>query len=123
MNGLRFAPDGLHLVSFGTDDRLRLWDAVTGKNTLVHTHTLSRSLGTKSRVCLQVNYGRLCNTLQNQNCPLGFSPLPSTLQPVVCVPVGGEVVMLDMMSGKKIKSLSGHFGSVHSLVVHPVEQV
>ena len=31
--------------------------------------------------------------------------------------------MIDMMSGKKIKSLSGHFGSVHSLVVHPVEQV
>ena len=40
VNGLCFAPDGLHLVSFGTDDRLRLWDAITGRNTLVtHTHT------------------------------------------------------------------------------------
>ena len=35
VNGLCFASDGLHLVSFGTDDRLRLWDAITGKNTLV----------------------------------------------------------------------------------------
>ena len=41
VNGLCFSPDGLHLVSFGTDDRLRLWDAVTGKNTLVHQTPIS----------------------------------------------------------------------------------
>ena len=35
VNGVRFSPDSLHLVSFGTDDRLRLWDTATGKNTLV----------------------------------------------------------------------------------------
>ena len=43
VNGLCFSPDGLHLVSFGTDDRLRLWDAVTGKNTLVHQTPISFS--------------------------------------------------------------------------------
>ena len=40
VNGLCFTHDGLHLVSFGTDDRLRLWDAITGKNTLVSNDTL-----------------------------------------------------------------------------------
>ena len=35
VNGLCFSSDGLHLLSFGTDNRLRLWDTCTGKNTLV----------------------------------------------------------------------------------------
>ena len=37
VNGLCFSSDGLHLLSFGTDNRLRLWDTSTGKNTLVST--------------------------------------------------------------------------------------
>ena len=35
VNALCFTEDGLHLVSFGTDDRLRLWDTMSGRNTLV----------------------------------------------------------------------------------------
>ena len=35
VNGLCFSSDGLHLLSFGTDNRLRLWDTCTGRNTLV----------------------------------------------------------------------------------------
>ena len=35
VNALSFTEDGLHLVSFGTDDRLRLWDTMSGRNTLV----------------------------------------------------------------------------------------
>ena len=41
VNGLHFTADGLHLVSFGTDDRLRLWDAITGRNTLVGVVTVA----------------------------------------------------------------------------------
>lgn len=35
VNGLCFSSDGLHLLSFGTDNRLRLWDAFSGRNALV----------------------------------------------------------------------------------------
>lgn len=35
VNGLGFTDDGLFLLSFGADDRLRLWDIASGKNTLV----------------------------------------------------------------------------------------
>lgn len=35
VNGLCFSSDGLHLLSFGTDNRLRLWDSCSGRNTLV----------------------------------------------------------------------------------------
>ena len=78
MNGLRFAPDGLHLVSFGTDDRLRLWDAVTGKNTLVHTHTLSLSRNQIS--C--VSAGKLWASVQHSTeSELSPSLLPPPLHP------------------------------------------
>ena len=29
VNGLQFTPDGLHLITFATDDRVRLWDLST----------------------------------------------------------------------------------------------
>ena len=35
VNGLSFSSDGLHLLSYGTDDRLRLWNVWTSENTLV----------------------------------------------------------------------------------------
>lgn len=35
VSGLCFTDEGLFLLSFGTDDRLRLWDIASGKNTLV----------------------------------------------------------------------------------------
>jgi len=35
VNGLSFTSDGLHLVSYGADNALRLWDAFSAKNTLV----------------------------------------------------------------------------------------
>ena len=35
VNGLCFSSDGLHLLSFGADNRLRLWDTCKGRNTLV----------------------------------------------------------------------------------------
>lgn len=34
-NGLCFTADGLHLLTTGTDDRMRLWNSATGENTLV----------------------------------------------------------------------------------------
>lgn len=35
VNGLSFTSDGLYLVSFGSDNAMRLWDTASGKNTLV----------------------------------------------------------------------------------------
>lgn len=35
VNGLRFTTDGLHLLTIGTDDRMRLWNSSSGENTLV----------------------------------------------------------------------------------------
>ncbi|KAJ7427102.1 hypothetical protein WISP_09667 [Willisornis vidua] len=34
VNGLCYTSDGLHLLTIGTDDRMRLWNSSTGENTL-----------------------------------------------------------------------------------------
>ncbi|OXB60120.1 hypothetical protein ASZ78_008426, partial [Callipepla squamata] len=34
VNGLCYTSDGLHLLTVGTDDRMRLWNSSTGENTL-----------------------------------------------------------------------------------------
>ena len=35
MRGIRFTYDGRFLLSYGSDNVLRLWDATSGKNALV----------------------------------------------------------------------------------------
>lgn len=35
VNGLCFTSDGLHLLTVGTDNRMRLWNSSSGDNTLV----------------------------------------------------------------------------------------
>ncbi|XP_068521944.1 DNA excision repair protein ERCC-8 isoform X2 [Anas acuta] len=35
VNGLCYMSDGLHLLTIGTDDRMRLWNSSTGENTLL----------------------------------------------------------------------------------------
>ncbi|CBJ31103.1 WD-repeat protein, putative [Ectocarpus siliculosus] len=36
VNSLCFAPEGLHLLTAGTDNRLRLWEVETGRNTMTN---------------------------------------------------------------------------------------
>lgn len=36
VNGLLMTPDGRHLVSLGLDEKIRLWDTESGKNTFVN---------------------------------------------------------------------------------------
>lgn len=102
VNGLRFSSDGLFLVSFGTDNQLRLWDAFSGQNTLV-------------------NYGRIPNVLP-QTCQFTITPHSCTLHPVLCVPSGGAVLLLEMFTGRKVGRLQGHYGQVNCLATHPFEQ-
>ena len=35
-NGVAWSPDGEFIISTGLDERIRVWEAATGKNTLVH---------------------------------------------------------------------------------------
>ena len=94
--GIRFLPDGLHLVSLGTDHRLRLWDEVTGRNTLV-------------------NFGRV-EVLSRMTVRMAISPMDSGVA-VAFVPAASDIYAFDIEDGQRVSVLRGHYGRVNCLAM------
>ncbi|KAG5841314.1 DNA excision repair protein ERCC-8 [Anguilla anguilla] len=97
VNGLRFTPDGLHLLSTGTDDRMRLWNSATGANTLVNYGKVEND----SRKGLQVAV--------SQGCSAEFA----------FVPCGSSVAVYALHTGERVTTLRGHYNNVNCCVFHP----
>lgn len=91
VNGLTFLPDGLHLLSLGTDENLRLWDTQTGRNKLV-------------------NYGRIAN---KRRSTVKFAVSDDASASVVFVPSEGNVEAYDIFSGDHVATLRGHYNQVN----------
>ncbi|KAI8576050.1 hypothetical protein K450DRAFT_258644 [Umbelopsis ramanniana AG] len=100
INGLAFSSDGLHIISLGMDEKIRLWDAYTGQNTLV-------------------NYGpHLRNRSRTTIKPLivdnGIWP------PLIFIPSDDhQVLAFDMLDGSLVKRLRGSYGRVTSVDKRP----
>ncbi|XP_053559718.1 DNA excision repair protein ERCC-8 [Bombina bombina] len=97
VNGLCFTSDGLHLLTIGTDDRMRLWNSATGENTLV-------------------NYGKVCNDSRKGvkfTVSVGCSP------DFVFVPCDSTITMYTIYSGEKINVLRGHYNNADCCVFQP----
>ncbi|XP_016357749.1 DNA excision repair protein ERCC-8 isoform X2 [Sinocyclocheilus anshuiensis] len=97
VNGLCFTADGLHLLSTGTDDRMRLWNSGTGENTLV-------------------NYGKVVNESRKG---LKFTVSRGCSPEFVFVPCGSSVAVYGLHSGELITMLRGHYNNVDCCEFHP----
>ncbi|XP_033737189.1 DNA excision repair protein ERCC-8-like [Pecten maximus] len=97
VNGMTFTSDGLHLVTFGTDDRIRLWNVASGKNTMV-------------------NYGKVNNEWK-KNIDIGITQGCSP--DILFVPNGTNIEMLDIFRGSQIDILRGHYMRVNCCIIHP----
>ena len=95
VNSLCFTDDGLNLVSFGTDCKVRLWDVALSLNTLV-------------------NFGMIQNNYPHQQCTLEICS--NSNPPVIFVPSSKRIIALDLFSGTKILNLVAHFRSVNCCV-------
>jgi DNA excision repair protein ERCC-8 len=100
VTSLSFLVDGLHLLSFGRDNRLRLWDVLTSRNTLV-------------------NYGQVVNRCRT-GCQFALSHCHTP--GYAFIPSANNIQMFDIHEGKKIRTLKGHFQSVTSCTIHPYKQ-
>ncbi|XP_055345286.1 DNA excision repair protein ERCC-8-like [Paramacrobiotus metropolitanus] len=97
---LEFTEDAAHLVSYGADHKLRLWNIETGKNT-------------------GVNYGRIPFVFHDVRRRLQIA-LTSRVRPdLIFVPSDDRVLVFDMFSGEKVATLTGHFGQVLTCAYHP----
>uniref|UniRef100_A0A8C5DZH6 DNA excision repair protein ERCC-8 n=1 Tax=Gouania willdenowi TaxID=441366 RepID=A0A8C5DZH6_GOUWI len=97
VNGLCFTGDGLHLLTTGTDDRMRLWNSGTGENTLV-------------------NYGKVCNDSRKR---LQFTVSRGCSPEFVFVPCGSSVAVYALHTGEMITLLRGHYNNVDCCEFHP----
>eukprot|EP01083_Nonionella_stella_P087841 244550_1 len=97
VNALRFTRNGSHLLSCGTDRRIRLWDIDTGKNTLINFEKL------------QVVSKKTTLTLTDDD-------------QFVFVPNGRRIQMFSMRTGNSVKTFRGHFDDVNCCDLHPLRQ-
>lgn len=96
VNGISFSPDGLHLLTYGTDDRLRLWDTFTGKNTLVNFGSVHNPSRKAVKLCLS----------------------SGTKKEVAFVPSGSSVEVYEIETGKHVATFTGHYSNVNCCTFH-----
>uniref|UniRef100_A0A1D5P390 ERCC excision repair 8, CSA ubiquitin ligase complex subunit n=1 Tax=Gallus gallus TaxID=9031 RepID=A0A1D5P390_CHICK len=97
VNGLCYTSDGLHLLTVGTDDRMRLWNSSTGENTLV-------------------NYGKVSNESRKG---LKFSVSCGCSPEFAFVPYKSTIAVYTIFSGELITMLRGHYNTVDCCVFQP----
>ncbi|XP_053316535.1 DNA excision repair protein ERCC-8 [Spea bombifrons] len=100
VNGLCFTSDGLHLLTVGTDDRMRLWNSASGENTLV-------------------NYGKVCNDSRKG---LKFTVSVGCSPELVFVPYDSTIAVYTIHTGQKLNVLRGHYNNVDCCVFQPLFQ-
>jgi len=95
VTSLVFSPDSLHLLSSGSDRRVRLWDVTSGKNTLINFE----------------------GTLNGHK---GVFPCFSPTGRFVLYPNLQDLCVYETMTGRCVKTLSGgHFERINACVLHP----
>jgi DNA excision repair protein ERCC-8 len=87
-NGVVFSADGSHIISCGHDERIRVWDASTGANTLVHFGPTIRN--------------RVLASLTPTPVPPDMTESGHEL---MLFPNGPEVLLLDMHEGTLLHRL------------------
>ena len=96
VNAVTFTPDGMHLISSGRDNRLRLWDAITGRNTMINFPSTPKMVA---------------------SADIAVSPDSTTM----FLPGRWDVGVYDVYTGKQLRPLRGHFDNVNSVLFHRLE--
>jgi WD40 repeat protein len=105
VNGIAFSPDGKHLASAGSDDRVKIWDAVTGEEQLT------------------LRAGSIAATVLSRR-----KPLAAKVHGVAYCPAGmrlagacadGKVHVWDVATGKELLCFQAYTRAVRSLAYSP----
>ncbi|KAG8227675.1 hypothetical protein J437_LFUL006986 [Ladona fulva] len=98
VNGLHFTRDGFSLVSFGSDNRIRVWDIINGKNK-------------------RINFGTVVNDCQ-KNIQITLTNLDSGSD-MVFVPSRSQVLGFKVATGVRVSTLAGHYYTVNCCIFEP----
>ena len=93
VNSMCFTPNGLHLVTYGTDDRVRLWDVATGRNCFV-------------------NYGRIANHC-NKSVQIAIS---DTSKELAFLPTLTKIIAVAIHTGKHVMKHKGAYNVINCCI-------
>lgn len=96
VNGIFFLFDGLYLLIYGIDDRLRLWDIFIGKNILV-------------------NFGRVYNFSRKA---VKFCLFSGIIREVVFVLFGSSIEVFEIEIGKYVVIFTGYYNNVNCCIFY-----
>lgn len=101
VNGLEFTSDGLHLVSIGHDEKMRVWDLESGLNTLVISDL-------KTNVDDQVSYGPVIRNQHRMEVLPWITPPDMCHLPLVYIPSDdAEILCFVLHTGKLVQRIRG----------------
>lgn len=92
-----FTHDGLWLLTFGHDGELKLWNSSTGKK-------------------MDVKYGTM---LIDSRRNLRMAVTPSMYPDLVFLPCKSKVLVLEILTGRLVNVMSGHFSTVFGALYNP----
>lgn len=98
VTSLCFTNDGSWLLSFSYDGDLKLWNTDTGKN-------------------MNIDYGETYTELKrNLRMAVSYCTYPD----LVFIPCKSKIVVYEILTGKMVNVLKGHFSSVLGVVYNPL---
>lgn len=99
VTSLCFLNDGFSFLSFGTDDRLKLWDVAKDHD---------------SKIC----YGFASNSAQRT---VQLAVMTDFVNDLVLVPTENNINLFEIYSGEYVNCLSGHFMNVNCCCFNPTQ--
>ena len=97
ITSLCFTNDGLWLISFGFDGKLKVWNSTTGD-------------------CLNVKFGCVFTGIKTR---VNLCISQMTYPDLVYVPSKSFVFVYEVFSGALVNILKGHFSDVHGVIFNP----
>eukprot|EP01135_Chromosphaera_perkinsii_P010096 Nk52_evm21s2011 gene=Nk52_evmTU21s2011 len=102
INGVQFTSDGLRILSTGLDNRVRMWDAFRCTDSLVHYTGIRNS----SQLHMQFS----------------VTPRWDCTPDLMFHPCGSDVNVYEILSGRKLYTLKGHYKGINCVVACTVGQ-
>lgn len=99
--GLTYTPEGQHIISLGKDNRLQLWNASDGLNTIT-------------------NYGKVPLNLAVAEASLQMSCTENCLDRYVYLPSNNNILMYNVHEGNLKATYKGHFEAANCCSYNPV---
>jgi DNA excision repair protein ERCC-8 len=92
--GLAYTNNGHRIISLGKDNSLRLWDSISGLNTLVNYGKAPLNSAV-AEACLQISTIDMCN--------------PN----YVFIPGGNNLLMYSILDGELVQTFKGHYEAIN----------